>query len=93
MHNPFAINTIVRPSHAVNNITTDLLNAEVFVEFENGECYVYTDVSRRAILNLMLNKNISLGFWVNDVLLASDAKTATYGSCEHIYKYNMPAMA
>ena len=84
MYNPFAFNTIQRPSDAVNNITTDLIGGEVLVEYSNGECYSYSDVSRRAILNLLMQRNISLGFWVNDVLLASDAKCATYGSCEHL---------
>ena len=87
MHNPFAFNTIQRPSGAVNNITTDLLHAEAVVEYNNGETYVYTDVSRRAILNLQMQRNISLGFWVNDVLLASDTKCATYGSCAHLMQF------
>ena len=84
MHNPFAFNTIMRPSDAVKSITTDLLGGEVLVEYSNGENYSYSDVSRRAILNLLMQRNISLGFWVNDVLLASDTKCATYGSCEHL---------
>ncbi len=84
MFNPFAINTIQRPSSCVNNISTDLVNAEVFVEYNNGECYVYTNVSRKAILNLLLQDNMSLGFWVNHNLLYCDAKCATYGSCEHL---------
>lgn len=89
MINPFAINTVQRPSSAINSISTSLLNGEVFVEYKNGECYVYTNVSRRAILNLLLQENMSLGFWVNHNLLYCDAKCATYGSCESIYKYNM----
>ena len=87
MFNPFAINTIQRPSVAVNNISTDLVNAEVFVEYSNGEAYVYTNVSRKAILNLLLQDNISLGFWVNHNLLYCDAKCATYGSCEHLAQF------
>ena len=87
MINPFAFQTICRPSDAVNNITTDLLHAEVVVEYSNGENYSYSDVSRRAILNLLMQPNISLGFWVNDVLLASDAKCATFGSCEHLLQF------
>ena len=83
MFNPFAINTVQRTSAAVNTISTDLINAEVYVEYSNGETYVYTNVSRRAILNLLLQSNISLGFWVNHNLLYCDAKCATFGSCEH----------
>lgn len=84
MINPFSIQTIQRTSSAVNSISTDLLNAEVFVEFSNGEAYVYTNVSRRAILNLLFQENMSLGFWVNHNLLRCDAKCASFGSCEHL---------
>ena len=87
MNNPFAYQTICRPSDAVNSITTDLLNGEVVVEYSNKETYVYSNVSRRAILNLLMQPNISLGFWVNDVLLASDAKCATFGNCEHLLQF------
>ena len=37
----------------------------VLVEFTNGYAYEYTHVSRRAIMNLLINPNMSLGFWVN----------------------------
>ena len=87
MNNPFTFQTICRPSDAVKSITTDLLGGMVLVEYSNGENYSYSDVSRRAILNLLMQPNISLGFWVNDVLLASDAKCATYGSCEHLLQF------
>ena len=85
MQNIFASNVVVsRSSSAVNHIVTDLLAGEVLVEYKNGECYSYSNVSRRAILNLLLQNNISLGFWVNENLLFCDAKCATYGSCEHL---------
>ena len=84
MQNLFAYQTVSRSSSAVNAITTDLIGGEVLVEYKNGECYSYSNVSRRAILNLLLQNNISLGFWVNENLLCCDAKTATYGSCEHL---------
>ena len=85
MQNIFASNVVVsRSSSAINHIITDLLAGEVLVEYKNGECYYYSNVSRRAILNLLLQNNISLGFWVNENLLCCDAKTASYGSCEHL---------
>jgi hypothetical protein len=37
----------------------------VLVEFASGHAYEYTNVSRRAIANLLMNRNMSLGFWVN----------------------------
>ena len=55
-----------RNSNAVDYIATDLLRGKVNVQFANGSHYTYTNVSRRAILNLELNPNMSLGFWIND---------------------------
>ena len=55
-----------RTSSAVDYIVTDLLHGTANVKFANGNWYRYTNVSRRAILNLELNPNMSLGFWVND---------------------------
>ena len=54
-----------RTSKAVDYVTADLLRGKVNVQFTNGSHYTYTNVSRRAILNLQLNPNMSLGFWVN----------------------------
>ena len=84
MHNLLGISVVTRNSSAVNHIITDLLGGEVLVEFKNGESYAYSNVSRRAILNLLLQPNLSLGFWVNENLLYCGAKCATYGSCEHL---------
>ena len=44
----------------------------VLVEFANGYSYEYTNVSRRAITNLLLNPNMSLGFWVNQNCIAPE---------------------
>ena len=46
-----------------------LKDATATVTFKNGSTYHYENVSRRAMLNLMLNKNMSLGFWVNTNLV------------------------
>ena len=61
--------TIIRSSSAVQSIEVSLLKGEVTVTYKNGSIYDYFNVSRRAILNLMINKNISLGFWINENLL------------------------
>ena len=57
---------ITRTSDAIDYIVTDIFLGRVNVKFANGNWYRYTNVSRRAILNLELNPNMSLGFWVND---------------------------
>ena len=54
-----------RSSDAIANIQVSPILGVALVEFTNGLCYEYTNVSRRAILNLMTQRNISLGFWVN----------------------------
>jgi hypothetical protein len=62
---------ITRTSSAVDYIVTDIFLGRVNVKFSNGLWYRYTNVSRRAILNLELNPNMSLGFWVNDNIINS----------------------
>ena len=54
-----------RSSDAIDNISVSPMLGVVLVEYNNGYAYEYTNVSRRAILNLMCNPNMSLGFWVN----------------------------
>ena len=54
-----------RSSDAIAHIQVSPILGVVLVEFTNGLSYEYTNVSRRAIINLMTQPNISLGFWVN----------------------------
>lgn len=56
----------VRTSDAVYFMTANPLTGVVNVTFNGGRSYKYTNVSRRAITNLLLNPNMSLGFWVNE---------------------------
>jgi hypothetical protein len=56
-----------------------LKDANALVTFKDGSMYYYENVSRRAMLNLMLNKNMSLGFWVNANLVNSD-RAVCFGS-------------
>ncbi len=56
---------IKRTSDAIHCLTADVLRGTARVMYTNGSVYDYTNVSRRAIANLMLNPNMSLGFWVN----------------------------
>jgi len=59
------INVAPRTSDAVAVLQVSPILGVVLVEFTNGYAYEYTNVSRRAIANLLLNPNMSLGFWVN----------------------------
>lgn len=58
-------NVTPRTSDAIATLQVDPVDGVALVEFENGYAYEYTKVSRRAIINLLLNPNMSLGFWVN----------------------------
>ena len=55
-----------RSSGCVKRMFVSLKEATALVTFKDGSKYYYRNVSRRAMLNLMLNKNMSLGFWVNN---------------------------
>ena len=59
-----------RTSDAVAQLLVSPVLGVVLVEFANGYSYEYTNVSRRAILNLLMNPNMSLGFWVNQNCVA-----------------------
>ena len=54
-----------RSSDAIAHIQVSPILGVVLVEFTNGLSYEYTNVSRRSIINLMTQPNVSLGFWVN----------------------------
>jgi hypothetical protein len=66
--------TIIRSSSAIAAIHCDVLNGLALVTYKNGNVYAYSNVSRRAMLNLKFNPNLSLGFWVNANLLGYDAR-------------------
>ena len=68
-HNMF-FNVTRRTSDAVAALQVSPVLGVVLVEFANGYSYEYTGVSRRAIANLLLNPNMSLGFWVNQNCVA-----------------------
>ena len=55
-----------RTSAAIDSLEVDLLARKAKVTFVNGYEYEYTNVSARAIANVLFNPDISLGFWVNN---------------------------
>lgn len=52
-------------SSFISYIFTDVLRGTCNVMMKNGSYYRYTNVSRRALLNLDYNPSISLGLWFN----------------------------
>ena len=73
-------------------MVVDPVRAIVQVAYAKGSIYEYTCVSRRAILNLLMNPNISLGFWVNENLLPYDCKTRLIGECYTLKALNASQM-
>tara|TARA_R100001594_G_C3840379_1_gene215694 strand:+ start:123 stop:437 length:315 start_codon:yes stop_codon:yes gene_type:complete len=61
-----------RTSSAVSNIEVDALSGEAIVTFKNGLAYLYENVSKRSIINLLFNPDVSLGFWVNNNCVQSN---------------------
>ena len=57
-----------RTSEAVEAINVNPFTRVVNVRFTNGYEYKYSNVSRAKIVNLMINPNISFGFWVQDLV-------------------------
>ena len=68
---------IVRNSSCADGVAVDILTGTASVLFANGAVYNYTNVSRRAIANLLLNNNISLGFWINENLVGTNRTQCT----------------
>ena len=74
----FTIST--RSSSFVMSIAVNPLTATANVVYKSGQVCFYENVSRRAILNLMVTKNMSLGFWVNENLLPYYKNVACYSA-------------
>ena len=72
-------------SECAQYIVANVAEATAVVRYKNGETYKYTNVSRRALFNLILNDNISLGRWINDCLVYVDSKCQQFGGS---YKYH-----
>ena len=70
-----------RSSSAIKNLQVDALNSKALCTFTNGKVYEYENVSKRAIINVLFNPDVSLGFWVNNnCLKATRTELVGYGS-------------
>jgi len=87
MFNNFFNNTVVSHGHSdcADRNVANVKDATATVYYTNGSVYLYTGVSRRALINLIVNDNISLGRWINDVLLYNNSKCAQFGTCDLVY--------
>ena len=75
-----------RTSSAISSLQVDGLKKQAYVTFKNGKSYAYGNVSTRAILNVLFNPDVSLGFWVNNNLTQSDR---TYLLNGDEFEYNL----
>ena len=68
-----------RTSEAVEAIKVDPIRGIVVVRFRvNGYEYKYSNVDRLSIINLLLNDNMSLGFWVYNNLSKVATRELSY---------------
>tara|TARA_B100001250_G_scaffold111334_1_gene94066 strand:+ start:1475 stop:1783 length:309 start_codon:yes stop_codon:yes gene_type:complete len=74
-----------RTSTAIKTLQVDALNSQAYVTFKNGNSYAYGNVSKRAIVNVLFNPDVSLGFWVNNNLVQSE-RTEVLNGDEFDYK-------
>jgi len=56
-----------RTSDAIEAINVNPFTKVVNLRFTNGYEYKYSNVSRAKIVNLMVNPNMSFGFWVQEL--------------------------
>ena len=70
---------LTRSSSCVDAITVDAINGTAVVLYKNGSVYDYTNVSRRSILNFIMNECASLGFFVNNILKDSRVAVTQLG--------------
>jgi len=72
--------SVVRTSAVARRITVDVIAGTCTVYYNNGSIYDYTQVSRRALFQLLNNESMSLGFFINNHLLFVDSKCALFGT-------------
>ena len=61
-----------RSSSAIKELKVAALNSKAECTFQNGLTYSYENVSKRAIINVLFNPDVSLGFWVNNNLVNTE---------------------
>tara|TARA_B100000073_G_C23534581_1_gene493428 strand:+ start:355 stop:672 length:318 start_codon:yes stop_codon:yes gene_type:complete len=65
----FQIQPTERTSTCVEKILVNPVQGTVTLRYrKNGYEYKYSNVSRAKILNLLINDNMSLGFWVQELI-------------------------
>ena len=82
------VNVTNRTSTAIESLQVDALNKQAIVTFSGGDTYAYGNVSTRAIINVLFNPDVSLGFWVNNNLIKSERTELLNGDQFDYAKYS-----
>ena len=92
MFNKFFNNQVIRHGHSdcAEYIVANVKDGTATVSYTDGGTYKYTNVSRTALIKLIMQPNISLGRWINEHLLYCESKTQQRGN---EYKYTFTASA
>lgn len=56
-----------RYSEAIEFAAVNVFQGRCIVRFTNGYEYLYKNVKRTKLINLLVNKNMSLGFWIQEL--------------------------
>ena len=64
----FSVKPTPRTSTAVEAIQCNPVQGTVTLRYTNGYEYKYSNVSRAKIVNLLINPNMSFGFWIQDLV-------------------------
>jgi hypothetical protein len=88
-YSPYSTYTMLtyQSSSFISYIRTDVLRGTCDVQFKDGKFYTYYNVSRRALLNLELNKSMSLGFWFNRNCVNSNATHSLVFDVNKVYAF------
>ena len=65
----FSVKPTPRTSTCVEAIQVNPVQGTVTMRYTNGYEYKYSNVSRAKIVNLLINDNMSLGFWIQELSL------------------------
>ncbi len=72
-----------RTSSSIENLQVDALSKQAIVTFKGSNTYLYNNVSLRAIVNLIFNPDVSLGFWVNNNLVKSSRAIVSNSAADY----------
>ena len=82
------VNVTNRTSTAIESLQDDALNKQAIVTYTGGDTYANGNVSTRAIVNVLFNPDVSLGFWVNNNLIKSERTELLNGDQFDYAKYS-----